>query len=114
MSPQSSELLTRMFPAALLAVLGCVIRINGPQGFVHGFIDWSEVDEATRRCAGRLVGNILFAMAAWVAGYGLFRYFHPHGLATARMIFIGGMSLAVLAMIFMLLRLKHKNRAHGR
>jgi len=117
MPTQLSELLTQLFPAAILAVLGSVIRTNGPQGFVHGMVDWSKVDDATRRRAGRDVGNLLFAMAIWIAGYAVFRYQGVYAQATnnlARVIFVGGISVLVIVMIFVLLRLRETKPKHGR
>lgn len=117
MSLQLSMLLSSLFPALLLAVIGYVIRTYGPQGFVHGIVDWSKVDEPTRKRAGRLVGNTLFAMAALIAGHGVFYYLHVGDAATWNLvnaIFIGGICLLVLMMIFRLLRLQGQNRKHGR
>jgi uncharacterized membrane protein len=110
-------LLTPLFPALLLAVLGGVIRVHGPQGFVHGLGDWSKADEPTRKRAGRLVSNILFAMATLIAGHGVFRYLHAGDAATNRLVtvvFVAGLCLLVIVMIFGLLRLQDKHPKHGR
>ena len=117
MSTQLSALLTHLFPAIILAVLGWVIRTKGPQGFVHGMVDWSKVDDVTRRRAGRDVGNLLFAMATWMAGYAVFRYQGVYDQAInnlANVIFVGGISLLVIVMLFMLLRLRETKPKHGR
>jgi ABC-type multidrug transport system permease subunit len=117
MSLQLSMLLTSLFPAVLLAVLGYVIRTYGPRGFVHGIVDWIQVDEPTRKRAGHLVGNTLFAMAALIAGHSVLRYFDFGNTAIhnlVNIIFIGGICLLVIVMIFGLLQLQGKNRKHGR
>lgn len=117
MSTPLASLLTQLFPVILLLVLGGVIRTRGPQGLVHGLVDWNQVDEPTRRRAGRMVGNVLFAMAALIAGTAVYRYRHPGDTAgnnLATVILVGGISLLGIAMIFMLLRLQDKKRKHGR
>ena len=117
MSTQLSELLIHLFSVVVVAVTGWVIRTRGPQGLVHGVVDWNKVDDATRRRAGRDVGNILFAMATWMAGFAVFRYQDVYDQATSnlvRVIFVGGLSALVLLMLFMLLRLRETQRTHGR
>ena len=110
MSSPLSLLLTHVVTVTILVVLGVVIRTKGPQGFVHGIVDWSKVDDATRRRGGRLMGNILLVMAAWIAGFAAFHYQGVYDQATnhlARLIFIGGISVLGLVMILVQLRLRN-------
>lgn len=109
-----SRWLIRLSPTVIFLVLGWVMRTNGPQGFVHGIVDWNKVDVAKRRRAGRDVGNIAFAMVASMAGCAVFGYVGVHGRATdnlTRVIFVGGMCARVFVM---LLRLRDTKRTHGR
>lgn len=117
MSTPLSELLIHLFTAAVVAVLGWTIRTRGPQGLVHGVVDWNKVDEAKRRRAGRDIGNVFFAMATWMFGFAVFRYQGGYDQASnnlAHVIFIGGLCALVLLMLFMLLRLRETKRTHGR
>ncbi|WP_458071689.1 hypothetical protein [Rhodanobacter sp. BL-MT-08] len=117
MSTPISELLMQLFTAMVVAVVGWVIRTRGPQGLVHGIVDWNKVDEAKRQRAGRDIGNVFFAMTVWMAGFGVYRYEGFYDLATdnlAHVIFIGGLCALVLLMLLMLLRLRENQRTHGR
>ncbi len=117
MSSQLSMLLASMFPAALLAVFGLLIRINGLQGYVHGIVDWNMVDELARRQCGRMIGNILLGMAALLAGHNVLRHLYFDDVAIKRlvnMVFIASLALLVVAMVFVLVQLYCKNRTHGR
>ncbi|MDE2154700.1 MAG: hypothetical protein KGJ32_02225 [Xanthomonadaceae bacterium] len=69
MTAQLSSLLSLLTVAALLVVLGMLIRRRGPQGFVHGLGDWSRLAPRTRRRTGQVIGNVMFAMAALIAGF---------------------------------------------
>lgn len=119
MTTEFIQVLTHLFPSLLLIVLGVVIRMHGPQGFVHGIVDWSKVDDAARKRAGRIVGNVLFAMAALLAGHAMYDA-APFAVVADRplenMVFVGGMVALILVMILVLLRLqtKDKNGTHGR
>lgn len=117
MSAKLSELLIHLFTIVVVIVVGWVIRTRGPQGLVHGIVDWSKVDDATRRRAGRDIGNVLFAMATWMAGFAVYRYQGVYDQATdnlAKVVFVGGLSALVLVILFMLLRLRDAKRTHGR
>jgi hypothetical protein len=116
-STQLSELLIHLSTAVVVAVLGWIIRTRGPQGLVHGVVDWSKVDDATRRRAGHAIGNVFFAMAVWMAGFAVFRYQGVYDQATdnlLRVIFVGGLCALILLMLLMLLRLRETKRTHGR
>jgi predicted permease len=119
MSTGYTQLLTQLFPALLLIVLGFVIRVRGPRGFVHGIVDWSKIDEPTRQRAGRMVGNVLLAMAVLIVGRAVYGYLHGETAAGAplvNLIFVGCLTVLILTMIFLLLRLptQDKNGKHGR
>jgi apolipoprotein N-acyltransferase len=121
MSNALARLLTPLFPAVLLVVLGLIIRVRGPQGFVHGVVDWSKIDEPTRRRAGRMTGNLFVAMAALIAGHAVYGYLQGDAAAHSpivNMIFVGGIVVLVLLMILLLLRLPttqtKKNGKHDR
>lgn len=117
MSAPLSALLGHLFPAIVVAVLALVIRIHGPQGLVHGIVDWSRLDEPTRKRAGCMVGNILLVMAALLGGHAVFLYRHIRDAATHRLagvVMVGGISALLLLMILLLLRLHVRYRKHGR
>ena len=117
MSAPLATLLGHLFPAIVMAVLALVIRIHGPQGLVHGIVDWSRLDEPARKRAGRMVGNILLAVAALLGGHAVFLYKHLGDAATNRLVgvvMVGGIGALLLLMILLLLRLQAKTRKHGR
>lgn len=61
------------FTSLVLLVLGYIVHRRGPQGLVHGVIDWSRISEAGRHAAGRFVGTLLYltALSVFVAAAGL-------------------------------------------
>ena len=62
------------FAALQLAFWGAVIRINGPQGLVHGLGDLGRLGAKQRRAIGRCSGNSLLGMAALIAAFGITAY----------------------------------------
>jgi hypothetical protein len=113
MTTQLSALLSTLAPVAVLLVLGYVIRTRGPQGFVHGLGDWNNVDEKTRRRAGRSTGNVLYAMAALLAGHGyyIYRYINdPPRMRLAAPMFSIGMAVLIIGLILHLLHLQKSSR----
>ena len=119
MTTQLSSLLSLLVVAALLLVLGAVIRRRGPQGFVHGLGDWTRLDASTRQRVGQVIGNILFAMAALIGGFAGYSYLHA---ADAQRIGVAGLLLTIgisgltIGLLMYLLRVQKsggKDR-HGR
>ena len=62
-SADSSNALTLAAVAAGVFVLGFVIRVRGPEGWVHGVLDWNRLSDEDKRSAGRFTGLILYAMS---------------------------------------------------
>ncbi len=119
MSDQVMLLLASSFPAAVLLVLAYVIRLHGPQGFVHGIGDWSKVSEQTRRRAGRATSNVLVEMAALILGHGVYAWLYPDDrahAALARLVLSGGNGLLIVGLLLYLLHLQKIDGAgrHGR
>lgn len=44
-------------------MLGFIIRVRGPEGFVHGVLDWNRLSGEDKRSAGRFTGLILYGMS---------------------------------------------------
>ena len=63
MSADSPNALTLAAVAAGVFVLGFVIRVRGPEGLVHGVLDWNRLSGEDKRSAGRFTGLILYAMS---------------------------------------------------
>lgn len=119
MSTPLSSLLSLLVVAALLLVLGMVIRRRGPQGFVHGLGDWSRLDAKTRQRAGQVIGNVMFATAALIGGFGGYSYLHAadaQRIGMAGLLLTMGISGLTIGLLMYLLRLQKstgKDR-HGR
>lgn len=62
-SADSSSALTLAAVAAGVFVLGFIIRVRGPEGFVHGVLDWNRLSGEDKRSAGRFTGLILYGMS---------------------------------------------------
>lgn len=49
-------------------LMGHWTRTRGPQGIVHGVVDWSRQSEDDRRAAGRFIGLVLYLMGLVLLG----------------------------------------------
>jgi hypothetical protein len=102
MAHQFQFLFATGFAALLLACVGAVIRIKGPQGLVHGVGDLSKLDADRRKAIGRCSGNSLLWMAAVIAAFGVFCYFCADD--SLSMIAASAILVATLVTIAMLMK----------
>lgn len=67
------NVLPLVFASLVLLVLGYIVHRRGPQGVIHGVIDWSRISEVGRHAAGRFVGTLLYltALSVFVAAVGM-------------------------------------------
>lgn len=101
--------LTRLLPALLVGVLGYLTRKNGPQGYVNGLGDWSQVAPALRDRAKRVVSNALYGLALLIGAHGVYVYryagdAHHRQLATACMVV--GIAIVIVGLKIHLARLR--------
>lgn len=119
MSSPLSSLLSLLVVAALLLVLGVVVRHRGPQGFVHGLGDWSRLDASTRQRVGQVIGNVMFVMAALIGGFAGYSYLYAadaQRIGMAGLLLTIGISGLTIGLLMYLLRVQKsggKDR-HGR
>ena len=100
-------LLVMGFAALQLAFWGTVIRIKGPEGFVHGMGDLRRLDVDQRSAIGRRVGNALFAMALLIAAFGVFCCFYAND---ALAMFAAGAALVAAIVTIVLSMKRHVSR----
>lgn len=61
--------------AAVVFAIGFIIHVHGPEGLVHGVLDWSRLSDADTRAAGRFTALVIYAMGFVLLGRAALVYY---------------------------------------
>ena len=94
-------------------LLGYITRTRGPQGIVHGMVDWSRLSDEDRQAAGRFVGLVLYLVGLALLGSAALTDFESANAAFASWTGLGVavvMSALVVTLILGLLPCRKRYR----